>query len=327
MRTLIVPCAGGRKINQMPVYINYHPDGKLFAEKAILGVRPDLYDQIIYAILAEDQQRYDAESILKKELTEKYNVKICVLESKTSGPAETVYKAIKMCNVVGEFAVRDCLNWIAIDNTCNGNFIAGLDLAKYSKNILNLRSMSFIVTNEQHQVLDVIEKKFRSDIISVGLYGFESAEDYLLAYEHLNDSNYPIKKLYVSHIMSYLIGYKNKIFHYAETKKFEDWSSLEAYSNLQRDYAICLVDLDALYGENLLAMDNVYVNSLFERSKDTHISFIMFTGNPNVDRREIEKKYREAGINCTHVIYLDSKSQIQHYVSDEIQLESAVKGV
>jgi len=326
MRTLIVPCAGSKKINRLPIYLNRHPDGELLAKKAIEGVNTRNYDRIIYTIMSQDRQ-YDAERKLMNEVGADYHIEICELSEQTNGPAETVYQALIKSNVIGEVAVRDSTNYISFKNNADGNFIIGLDLTKVQGDILNLRSKSFIVMNEQNQVLDVIEKKFRSDVISVGMYGFESAEDYIFAYEHLNDKNYPIDKLYVSHIMSYLIGYKSRIFHYEEASVFEDWGSLEGYSVLQRDYATCLVDLDALYGENVNELSDKQVNMLFNAAKSTNLSFIMFTSDVAVDRRRIEKLFRSAGINCTHVILLHSKSTVHRYIDSPEQLESVVKGV
>ena len=51
MRTLIVLCAGGRVINNLPVFLNRHADGKILAEKAIEGIFAESYDEVIFTIL------------------------------------------------------------------------------------------------------------------------------------------------------------------------------------------------------------------------------------------------------------------------------------
>jgi hypothetical protein len=326
MRTLIVPCAGSKKFNQFPIYLNRHPDGKLFAEKVLEGIYPFKYDRIIYVILATDE-KFEASKLLEKEIGCKYNISICSLSSKTNGPAETIYKALQLKKVEGFFAVRDSTSFIELKTFESGNFIAGLDLTKFPDNVLNLRSKSFVISNKQNQVLDVIEKKFRSDIISVGLYGFESSKAYNFAFEHLNDKNYPINKLYISHIISYLIGYKNIIFHYVDAKLFEDWGSLEAFSTLQRKYATCLVNLDSLYHNSIEKLDDLMINNIFGKAKNTHLCFIMVTRNKLVDRRRIEFMFREAGINCTNVLLLESESPIRLVINNVDQLEKAIRGV
>ena len=40
MRNLIVLCAGARRVNNLPIFLNRHPDGKLLAEKAIEHGQP-----------------------------------------------------------------------------------------------------------------------------------------------------------------------------------------------------------------------------------------------------------------------------------------------
>ena len=76
---------------------------------------------------------------------------------------------------------------IEITKNMNGNFVSGLDLTTYNQDVFKVRTKSFIVTNEQNQILDIIEKKFRSDIISVGLYGFKNTNDFIEAYRNLSD--------------------------------------------------------------------------------------------------------------------------------------------
>ena len=57
---------------------------------------------------------------------------------------------------------------------------------------------------------ELIQKKAYSLISSAfweRLVKWRRAEDFIKAYEKLNDASYPISSLYVSHIISYLIGY------------------------------------------------------------------------------------------------------------------------
>ena len=131
MRTLIVLCAGGRVINNLPVFLNRHPDGKILAEKAIEGIFAESYDEVIFTILKSINDKYQVEKILNAEISGHNNIRIYELDKPTSGPAESVYLTIKGANIEGEFAVRDSLNGITISNKITGNFVAGLDLTKY----------------------------------------------------------------------------------------------------------------------------------------------------------------------------------------------------
>ena len=65
-------------------------------------------------------------------------------------------------------------------------------------------------------------------------------------YEHLCDPNYGIKKLYLSHVISYLIGYSQRVFHRAKVTDFEDWSTKTAWQKVQRQNSLCILDLDSV---------------------------------------------------------------------------------
>lgn len=251
MRTLIVPCAGARKIDELPLFLNTYPDGELLAIKTIRGVYPERYDKIIFAILKEIDEKYNAREIILKANNNRYVIDFVFLNEETSGPAETIYRTLLNGNVEGEFAVRDSHAYLEIKKDYNGNFVAGLDLTKYERPIADLRRKSFISINEQGQILDVVEKHFCSDVISAGFYGFKSSLDYIKAYEHLNDENYEIEKLYISHVISYLIGYSQRVFHWARVVEFEDWSSDISWNNVQKRNSLCFIDLD-----NILFDDN-----------------------------------------------------------------------
>lgn len=327
MRTLIVLCAGSRMIEQKPLFLNRHPNGKLLAEKAIEGIFPELYDRIVYAILGETDEKYNAKSILLQELGERYPVEVAVLNEGTSGPADTVYKTIEYSNILGEFDVRDSLNCIKLEKRISGNFIAGLDLTKYEKEVFRVRTKSFIVINEQRQVLDVVEKKFRSDVISVGLYGFKNVNDFNLAYERLGDRNYPIKKLYLSNIISYLIGYKQRVFHCAEVLEHEDWGSPETWNTLQKKYATFFIDADQLINGTL---DVSNIGELIEKLRITNkanASLVIFTKSIHISEQEILEQMVNRGIHCIGAVCGISNSCIKYIVENEEQLTNALIGV
>ena len=60
MRSLLVPCADSRQIDNRPLFLNYHPDNKLLALKAIEGVYPEKYDKIVFTILKDVNDKFDA---------------------------------------------------------------------------------------------------------------------------------------------------------------------------------------------------------------------------------------------------------------------------
>lgn len=309
MRTLIVPCAGNREIDGCPLFLMKYPDNELIAIKAIQGVYPKNYDKIIYTILKEVEDEYSAIEKIKKANNGRYNIEFVLLSEKTNGPADTVYKTLVEANVEGEFAVRDSHAYIATKKAYVGNFVAGLDLTLYEKTIENLRSKSFMKINEQGQILDIVEKHFTSDIISAGLYGFKDATDYKLAYEHLCDDNYGIEKLYLSHVISYLIGYKRRVFHRAKVLEFEDWATESAWQKVQKTHAICFIDI--CLAEN-------QINELLKLSIEG-VNFIIIS-NAVINEAQI-RQMKERGVKVLGAISSCPVSTIKIVINKKSDLE------
>ena len=241
MNTLIVPCLGRKIINGIPQYLHRHPAGKLLIERSIEGVFSEDYDKVYIILLKEDIETYHANTVIYEELNN-YPLEILTLDKMTKGPAETVYSAIKKAGIFGSVVVKDADNFLITEKVPQGNFVAGLDLNTWERDVHNLRNKSFLIVNEQGNLLDIIEKQVRSDVISLGLYGFKRAEDFVKAYEHLNDESYPISRLYISHIISYLIGYSGRVFHYVPAIEYENWGNERLWKDMQRDYTMYFID-------------------------------------------------------------------------------------
>ena len=249
MKNLLVLCGDNRMVNEKPLVTMRYPDGKIIAEKVIEGIFPETYDRVLFAIPASAEETYGVGSEIMKSLGTRYPIEIVALHEQTNNPAETAYRTIQMADVDGEIAIRDSNNYILLERAWSGNFIAGLNLMHYERPIDGLCSKSFILINEQHQVLDIVEKHLRSDVVSCGLYGFKNVNSFVMAYEKLEASHGSIKKLYISHIISYLIGYSKDIFYSARVLDFEDWKTPYAWSFLQRRHSICFINLSMLGGK------------------------------------------------------------------------------
>ncbi len=319
MKTLIVPCAGSRKINDIPLFLNKYPDGKLLAIKSIEGIYPEEYDRIIYVVLADVEDKYGVTKILSDLID---NVEVVVLDNATNGPAETVYYALKKANVNGEFVVRDSHTYVKIKEKLSGNFIAGLDLSQYNNSIDNLRYKSFINLNEQNQVLDIVEKQFRSNTISVGVYGFSSSSEYINIYEHLVNSKYPIEKLYLSHIISYLIGYDSKIFRCVDVEKYEDWSTLNMWNLIQKKKSTLFLDFDALCNDKM-CIDKKILKKL-SKLYNQGAKINLFTSLKEIDSKSILEYFEKYNVCINSVIKDCNYSEIKEIVSTEDNINKLI---
>ena len=319
MKTLIVPCAGNRRINNIPLFLNRHPDGSLLAIKCIEGIYPEEYDRIIYVILADVEKKFHVTNILNKLIK---NVEVVVLENVTNGPAETVYQALKKANVNGEFVVRDSHAYVKMKEKMEGNFIAGLDLLEYKYAIDNLREKSFISLNEQNQVLDIVEKQFCSNTISVGVYGFASSEKYIDTYKHLVDSRYPIERLYLSHIISYMIGYDSKIFRCVDVTEYEDWSTLNMWNLIQKKKSTLFLDFDVLCNNKIPIDDNI-LNKLSKLCKQG-AKINLFTHLKEFDSKQILDYFEKNNVSINNIIKNCNYSEIKQIISTEDSINKLI---
>lgn len=322
MKNLVILCAGSRMVNGCPLFLLRHPDGKLIAEKVIEGIFPESYDRIIYVILKETEQTFGASARILSSIDKNYPIEVLQLSERTSGPAESAYFAVKKANIEGQLSIRDSHSYIALLEKPAGNFVAGLDLIEYEKNIDNLRSKSFIVLNEQKQILDVVEKRFCSDVISGGLYGFKQVADFIMAYEKLRDPDYPIQKLYVSHLISYLIGYSRRVFHCAAISEFEDWATPDSWMRIQKKYATYFLELDSVCGIESPYEEEV-IKALRKASKNG-CCFIAYTSERDIDISSLMKYMHDEGINVLQIVTGCTASKIKAIINTRELLEDMV---
>lgn len=321
MSTLIVPCLGRRIVNELPQYLHRHPQGKLLIERSIEGIFSEEYEKILILLLKEDIEKYHADTLIREEL-KKYPIEIIILENMTSGPAETVYMALQKANITGSVIVKDVDNYLKIASVPQGNFVAGLDLNTWERDIHNLRNKSFLILNEQGNLLDIIEKKVRSDVICLGLYGFNKAEDFVKAYEKLNDASYPISKLYISHVISYLIGYSGRVFHYIAVSEYENWGDERLWKDMQRDYTLYFIDLDNILGKNgILSEQNRKKLSVLQKRG---ASFIGYTVKDEEYKISALNVLQSAGLQFIKIIYGCPYSEVKEIIASDDELERKV---
>lgn len=321
MSTLIVPCMGRKQANGIPQYLNRHPNGKLLIERSIEGVYTDRYEKVLIVLPTEDEEKFHSKSIIYHEV-KSYPIEIVTLDEMTSGPAETVYEALIRTNITGSVVVKDADNYLRTEKVPQGNFVAGLDLNIWERDVHNLRNKSFLILNEQGNLLDIIEKQVRSDIICLGLYGFKKAEDFVKAYERLNDESYPISRLYISHVISYLIGYSGRVFHYVSALEYENWGDERLWKDMQRDYTMYFIDLDNILGSDGTLSENNKNKLLVLQSRGA--SFVGYTVEDEDYKISALKALQEAGLKFIKIVYGCPYSERREIIATDEDLENKV---
>lgn len=229
MNTLIIPCAGksSRFPGMPPKWLLNYPDGTLMVEKAIEGLPLQTFDRIIVTAVKEHLERYNATDKINRVFSSKLGSKyeLCILDDFTTCQAETVYKTLKQCNVSGKFAVKDSDNYIKMEMSENADYVVGIDIQSFPKEVERLAAKSFLMVNSQKIITDIIEKKIVSQFISIGMYGFGAANLFCEAYEHISKTKGMENEIYLSHVISYLIGAKKSIYSYVEASEYEDWGT------------------------------------------------------------------------------------------------------
>lgn len=254
LRTLIVPCGGksSRFPNMRPKYLLTYPDGSLMGVKAISGLNLDSFDRIIYTVVKDHCKEYEADIILNQALDTEHNnkIEICILPEFTKCQSETVFQTIKTMNVEGQIVIKDSDNYIEMPAIPEGNFIAGLNVNRFNKEVFRLGSKSFLIVNNQNVVVDIVEKKIKSEYISTGLYGFASAQDFVDNYSRLKENGNIDTEIYISHVISFMIGMSKWVFKYEEIKDFEDWGTLRDWQIVANKMKTYFVDIDGVIFQN-----------------------------------------------------------------------------
>ena len=217
-----MPCAGlsTRFPNLRPKYLLTDYNGKLMIENAAKNFI-DKY-RVTVVILEEHDKKFNARQKLNDAFG--YKIDIIILDKPTTGPADTVYQAIKRgrINTNSPILIKDCDGFYDAD-IVDGNAIY---VSKLSKNpdIRNAPAKSYTITNEQNIITTVVEKQIVSNSFCVGGYQFASAKDYIEAFETLKDK--VTTEIFVSNIIDYMIA-EGKVFIESEVDNFVDVGTAE----------------------------------------------------------------------------------------------------
>ncbi len=251
MRTLLIPCAGksNRFPGMKPKWMLTHPDGDLMIEKAIEGLDLKDFDRIIITIVRQHDEQYEAGLILSQVFKGNSKVEICVLDDFTSSASETIYLTCEKMKITeGSLVVKDSDNCVTAALPYDRNFIVGYDLHKHAE-ISNIPGKSFLVVNEQNIIEDIIEKRVVSNIICIGVYGFQDVNLFKKGYLELLKKGIS-GEMFVSHVISYLLASKAHVFTFEEASYYNDWGTLVEWQAVQKAYRTYFVDVDGVLLKN-----------------------------------------------------------------------------
>lgn len=220
---IIVPAAGlsTRFPNMKPKYLLRDNNGEMMLMKAL---KPFLKHSIIIGILEKHADEYNAGREIFNEFKD-YDVRMLILPEVTRGPADTVYKIVKEAYPQKDvdFLIKDCDSYFEHE-VKEGNYVCITKVADH-KVLINLAAKSFIVSNEQGIITDIVEKNVVSDKFCVGGYKFASSKLYCQTFEKINKQT---NEIFVSHVIQdcLLNGHifsENEVTNYYDVGTLEDW--------------------------------------------------------------------------------------------------------
>lgn len=236
---IIVPAAGlsSRFPGMRPKYLLYDYAHRLMIYRAL---EPYLNYSITIGVLKEHDEKYHAVEALKHEFKNvSCDIKIVVLEKPTNGPADTVYQIIKKTNYIGPsspFMIKDCDSFFEHEVT-TGSYICVTDIAHHDV-IKRLSAKSFVVSNDQGIITNIVEKKVVSNKFCVGAYKFVSAGEYVKSFEHISSE----KEIFVSDVISVMLQ-QGVVFTEKETKNYIDVGTSEEWFDYN-DRPVIFCDID-----------------------------------------------------------------------------------
>ena len=287
---IIMPAAGlsTRFPNMRPKYILADFQGKYMFERSLesfIGKH-----NITIGILKEHNDQYNTAEYIKNEYGEA--IRVVILETRTTGPADTVYQILKQAGLTTEeFLIKDCDSFFDHDYQ-EGNYVCVSNIRDHEI-LKRLASKSFIVSNDQGIITSIIEKQVVSDKFCVGGYKFESADMFISAFEKLKDAH--VKEIFVSHIIEECLNSGN-IFKESAVTNYVDVGTAEEWFQYN-DKAVIFCDIDG---------------TLIKAQSRTEI------GQPPVLLEKNIKRIKEMIANGSQVIFTTARHINTHAITEQM---------
>jgi histidinol phosphatase-like enzyme len=311
---IIVPAAGlsTRFPGMKPKYLLFDYKGDLMLKNALypyLGVF-----NITIGILKEHDDEFHAKEYIESELNGMVNV--VILNERTKGPADTVYQILELAGIEDdkEILIKDCDSFFKHDYS-SGNYICVSNIAEH-KVLKKLSSKSFVISNDQGIITNIIEKDVVSDTFCVGAYKFESVKLFKDTFVKLSKN---IPEVYVSHViqdclMENHIFIRKPVTDYTDVGTAEDWFEFNDKPTIFCDIDGTIVKAQGRYGENSYDNEPVILHENVKRLKELKESgaqIIFTTSRPLYAEEQTKTLLDKLGFSdCAFLIGLNVSRRI-----------------
>lgn len=298
---VIVPAAGlsTRFPGMRPKYTLTDHSGALMIERAIAPYVGK--HNVTIGILEQHHHEYP----INQYVTDRNaNTKFVILPKVTKGPADTVRQIIKAAGIdpTAEILIKDCDSFFE-HNNAHGNYVCTSNIANHEV-LKRLNSKSFVKTNSQGIVTDIVEKQVVSADFCVGGYKFESAQLYCDTYDQLATT---IPEVFVSHVIQACLGnghvfLNTPVDNYVDVGTAEDWF---AYNDLS--VIFCDIDGTIIHAQSREEfgdpMQPLTENcKIIQRMADQGHQLIFTTARPFTQHHQLKQQLIELGFKNFELI-------------------------
>lgn len=290
-----------------PKWMLTHPNGNFMVIEAIKGLNLRDFEKIHFVYLKEHEGQHSFLKGFREELESEgllTKSSFIGLEKATKDQPETVEQAIVQGKITGPILIKDSDNYFeATISPSNGVCYADLN----SVGLVKPRNKSYITTDTQGNVLNIVEKLVISSTFCVGGYSFADAAFFIEALGKLD----PDRERYISHVI-YQMMLDGQTFSAIETKSYSDWGTIEDWDRFKRSHGTLFVDLDGTLvknssvhfppyvGESEPIVPNVEIIKRLQKSGKFEI--IITTSRPERYRGVTEAQLERLGIVCKALI-------------------------
>lgn len=221
---------------------------------------------MILVVLQSDVEQWlgnrpkDFTAYLQRLLPSHVQFELCCLSAATKNAVETVAVCIQRCHVLGSIFVKDQDGAFPHRVVGNENYVVGMRLTSSDAALLSdVVSKSFLqVTGTL--LSGIQEKVIVSDVISIGGYGFVSAEQFCATYEAVQSTaalaaaslegvtrltNCP-SRLFMSHVILHMMLNHNEAFAVSFCQSFLDWKTETAWQRYLSSHQNIEVQLEGV---------------------------------------------------------------------------------
>lgn len=228
--TLIMPMLSTSE--QYPIEFQEHSGtGVMLCIHSLCALDVTQFTDIVFVILKKHDELYNIKSKIMTELKrpgnpqykyilENCTVQFLIADKPTKSQAETVAAAITSLKITGPIFIKDA------DNLCQCSVKPGNTVLTYpieNLEIIDPQHKSYVEVDDQNFITNIIEKRVISGLISSGGYGFLDSSMFIEGYKNVLNFSSELYHVYISHIIYWLMLFKNEKFRPVEVSFYDDY--------------------------------------------------------------------------------------------------------